>query len=133
MGVYTRHQRSLSYIDDTVRTLANIVDRFRPGSVYNIAGLELYEMKHVSDLVLRQLGKTDRLVTYKELEPATTLVKKVDASRAVAEIDHRPTVDLEEGLRRTVSWYLSHLEWLERVRSGAYRDYLQRQYGTAVV
>jgi len=102
--VYTRHQRSLSYIDDTVRTLANIVDRFRPGSVYNIAGLELYEMKHVSDLVLRQLGKTDRLVTYKELEPATTLVKKVDASRAVAEIDHRPTVDLEEGLSRTIAW-----------------------------
>ena len=103
-AVYTRHLRTLSYVDDTVRTLANIVDRFHPGSVYNIAGLELYDMKQVSDLVLRLTGKTDQLVTYEELEPATTAVKKVDASRATRELGHHASVDLEEGLRRTIAW-----------------------------
>ncbi len=39
----------------------------------------------------------------------------------------------EEGLRRTIAWYLAHPDWLERVRSGAYREYLRQQYGGAVV
>lgn len=102
--VYSQHLRTLSYVDDTVRTMANIIDRFRPGSVYNIAGLELYDMKQVSDLVLRLAGKTDRLVTYQEIEPATTVAKRVDATRAVEELDHRPSVDLEDGLQRTIAW-----------------------------
>jgi len=102
--VYSRHLRTLSYVDDTVRTMANISDRFRAGAVYNIAGLELYDMKQVSDLVLHLTGKTDTLVTYKEIEPATTIAKRVDAGRAVEELEHRSTVDLEEGLRRTIDW-----------------------------
>ena len=55
------------------------------------------------------------------------------AVRSRRELGWRPQVDLEEGLRQTLSWYLSNLEWLERVRSGTYRDYLRRQYGAAVV
>ena len=50
-----------------------------------------------------------------------------------AELGWRPQVGLEEGLRRTIAWYLGHEDWLNRVRSQAYRAFLTQQYGAGVV
>ncbi|MBI4333589.1 MAG: NAD(P)-dependent oxidoreductase [Chloroflexi bacterium] len=102
--VYTGHTRTSSYIDDTVRTLANIAERFKPGEVYNIAGSDLHNMKQASDIILRLLGKDDRLVEYRDLQGATTLDKKVDAAKAARDLGHRSTVPLEEGIARTITW-----------------------------
>jgi len=102
--VYTRHKRTSSYIDDTVRTMANISENFKPGEVYNIAGSELHDMKRVSDIILGYLGKNDSLVEYRDIEEATTLEKKVDIAKAVRDLGHQSTVSLEEGIRRTIDW-----------------------------
>ncbi|HIE17236.1 MAG TPA: NAD(P)-dependent oxidoreductase, partial [Dehalococcoidia bacterium] len=64
--VYTKHKRTSSYIDDTVRTLANIIDNFKPGEVYNVAGNYLHDMRRVSDIILSYLGKDDSLVKYRD-------------------------------------------------------------------
>jgi len=85
-------------------TLANIIDRFKPGEVYNIGGTELHDMKTVSEIILRQLGKSDRLVTYKEGEPFTTKDKVVDVSKAIRDLNHSPGVGLEEGIAATLKW-----------------------------
>jgi dTDP-glucose 4,6-dehydratase len=102
--VYTRHKRTSSYIDDTVRTLANIYQKFKPGMVYNIAGSELHDMKECSDIILSHLGKKDSLVEYKDEQPDTTLFKRVDVSRAINDLGHKSTVSLEEGIPRTIEW-----------------------------
>ncbi len=102
--VYTRHKRTSSYIDDTVRTLANIVENFKPGEVYNIAESELHDMKQASDIILSYLGKDGSLVDYREFEEATTLEKKVDIAKAVRDLGHQSTVTLEEGIPRTIDW-----------------------------
>ena len=102
--VYTMHRRTSSYIDDTVRTLANIVENFKPGEVYNIAGNELHDMKRVSDIILNYLGKDDSLVEYGDVEQATTLEKKVDISKAIRDLGHQSSVALEEGIPRTICW-----------------------------
>jgi dTDP-glucose 4,6-dehydratase len=102
--VYTAHKRTSSYIDDTVRTLANIADRFKPGEVYNIAGQELHDMKQASDIILKYLGKDDSLVEYHETQEETTLLKLVDASKAVRDLGHKTTVTLERGIPRTIEW-----------------------------
>ena len=93
-----------TYIDDTVRTLANIVANFKPGEVYNIAGNELHDMKRVSDIILSYLGKDDSLVEYRDVEEATTLEKRVDASKAIRDLGHKSTVAIEEGIPRTINW-----------------------------
>lgn len=105
--VYTGHRRTSTYVSDTCRTLANIAGRFRPGSVYNIGGEELHEMKAVNDLILRCLGSDDSHVTYEETEPMTTRDKIVDCSRAREELGHEPTVPLEVGIPKTVEWMKS--------------------------
>ncbi|MBO3840631.1 MAG: NAD(P)-dependent oxidoreductase [Candidatus Bathyarchaeia archaeon] len=103
--VYLGHKRTLEYIDDICRTLANIIDNFKPGEVYNLGGDEQYEVKYVSDLILRLLDKDDSKVTYKEAEPFTTRIKTPDSSKAKRDLGFKLTVPVEEGMRRTVEWF----------------------------
>jgi dTDP-glucose 4,6-dehydratase len=102
--VYTNHRRTSTYISDTVGTLANIAEKFRPGEVYNIGGAEHHDIRLLSDMILKCAGKTDRLVSYREAEPLTTGQKLVSIEKAMRDLDHRPAVTLEEGIPRTVDW-----------------------------
>ncbi len=102
--VYLDHHRTSSYIDDTVRTLANIAERFKPGEVYNIAGDEYHDIKMLSDMILNYLEKDDRLVTYTPLEAHNTRDKKADISKAARDLDHRSAVPLAVGIPRTIEW-----------------------------
>ena len=102
--VYVKHHRTSLYIDDAVRTLANIADRFLPGRVYNIGGTQYHNMEEVSNMILQHLGRADDMVEYVDAEPWTTGDKKVDVARAVAELDHEPQMVLEEGIAQTVAW-----------------------------
>jgi dTDP-glucose 4,6-dehydratase len=103
--VYLGHKRTLEYVEDVCRALANIIDNFKPGEVYNLGGDQQYEVKFVSDLILRLLGKDDSKVTYKEAEPFTTRVKTPDSSKAKRDLGFKLTVPIEEGMRRTVEWF----------------------------
>jgi len=104
--VYKGHRRIIDYIDDSVRTFANIVDNFIPGEVYNVAGRPEWEkdIKEYSDLVLKYVGRDDSIVIYKEAEPFTTKVKRIDCSKAIRDLKHDPKVPPEEGIKRTVEW-----------------------------
>lgn len=104
--VFLDHHRTSSYIDDTARTLANICDpaRFKPGEVYNIAGDEYHDIKSVSDLILKHLGKDDRLVEYQQVEAHNTRDKKTTTAKAARDLDHRSTVTLAVGIPKTIEW-----------------------------
>jgi dTDP-glucose 4,6-dehydratase len=102
--IYTKHRRTSSYIDDTVRTMANIIENFKPGEVYNIGGKELHDMKKASDMILNYLGKDDHLVEYRETQAATTMDKVVDISKSVKDLNHKSTVALNDGIIRTIEW-----------------------------
>ncbi|GAI33192.1 unnamed protein product, partial [marine sediment metagenome] len=90
--VYLNHKRIFDYVEDTCRTFANIVDNFKPGEVYNIGGRQEWEheIKYISDLILKYLGNDDSKVTYKEAEPFTTKVKKINFSKAIRDLNHNP-------------------------------------------
>jgi len=102
--VYLDHHRTSTYIDDCIRTLANIADRFHPGEVYNIAGDEYHDIRILSDKILKYLGKDDSLVKYLEFEKHNTRDKKTDNRKARRELAYETTVGLDEGLRRTIEW-----------------------------
>ena len=102
--VYLDHHRTSSYVTDTCTTLANVVDNFVPGEVYNIASSEYHDVKTLSDLILAAVGIDDSLVEYKEAEPFTTRDKKVNVDKAVRDLRHAPKIGLEEGVARTVTW-----------------------------
>ncbi|MCC7107478.1 MAG: NAD(P)-dependent oxidoreductase, partial [Chloroflexi bacterium] len=102
--VFRGHARTSTSLADTVTTLANIADRFRPGETYNIGGEAMHTIEELSDVVLRVTGADPALVTYREPEQLTTRAKLVDTSKAVRDLGHRNTVDLETGMRLTADW-----------------------------
>lgn len=102
--VYDNHHRSFSYIDDTIRTLTNIVDNFKPGEVYNIAGKNYRNIRGLSNIVLDYLGKDDDLVEYRGVEEHNTLKKKASIEKAKRDLGHEHRVSLEEGIPRTIEW-----------------------------
>ena len=105
--VYLNHHRTSTFVTDTVKTLANILDNFKPGEVYNIGGNEYHDIKYVSDLILKYIGKDDRLVEYEESEGFTTRDKKIDITKAIKDLDHKLTIPLDEGISKTIEWMKS--------------------------
>jgi dTDP-glucose 4,6-dehydratase len=102
--VYRGHHRTSTYVDDTVFTLANIVDNFKPGEVYNISGDEYHDIETLAEVVLEATGADRSLVSYEDAEPFTTKNKLVDNGKAKKDLGMRSTVSLAEGIRRTVAW-----------------------------
>jgi dTDP-glucose 4,6-dehydratase len=106
--VYEGYHRVFMYIDDFIPTLANVCDRFVAGEVYNIGGREFRSVRELSDLILRHLGKDDRMVTYLPEDKHNVQNKRPDISRASAAFGHDPAITLEEGVPKT-------LEWMKRI------------------
>ncbi|WP_254546621.1 NAD-dependent epimerase/dehydratase family protein [Halomarina pelagica] len=102
--VYDDHHRSFTYIDDTIVTLANVVDNFEPGEVYNIGGERYRNIKELSDIVLDYLDKDDDLVEYRGTEEHNTLNKRASVEKAKRDLGHEQRVTLEEGVPETIEW-----------------------------
>jgi len=108
--VYIGHKRTLEYVGDISRAFANIIDNFKAGEVYNLGGDEQYEVKQISDLILKCLGKDDSKVTYKEAEPFTTRIKTPNSSKARRDLRFELTMPVEEGMQKTVDWFKKKYE-----------------------
>jgi dTDP-glucose 4,6-dehydratase len=132
--------RDWIFVDDHCRAVLTVLEQGRLGETYNIGGRQEKPNLELVRLLLKllremqpDLGNPEELITFVPDRPGHDWRYALSIDKMERELGWRPQVDLEEGLRRTLSWYLTHLDWLERVRSGAYRDYLQRQYGAALV
>jgi dTDP-glucose 4,6-dehydratase len=102
--VFGGYGRTSTYLADSVRTLANISENFRAGETYNIGGDHFHTIEELSDLVIAATGADPGLVERRDHEVLTTHIKRVDNGKAVRDLDHKTTVSLEEGVRRTVDW-----------------------------
>jgi dTDP-glucose 4,6-dehydratase len=132
--------RDWIYVEDHCRAVLTVLEQGRPGETYNIGGRQERPNLELVRLLLKllkemrpDLGNPEELITFVPDRPGHDWRYALSIDKIEKELGWRPQVDLEEGLRRTLNWYLTHGDWLERVRSGAYRDYLKRQYGEAVV
>ena len=102
--VFRGHTRTSTYLADTVRTLANITDNFKPGEVYNIGGNQEHSIEELSDAILQVTGADKSLVEYRDAEILTTTSKKVDVSKSVRDLDHKNSYSLIAGLQLTTAW-----------------------------
>jgi len=79
--------------------------------------------------VLRELGKPESLITHVKDRPGHDRRYAIDASKIRRELAWQPRYTLAQALPLTIRWYATQTQWLQRVRSGAYREYYSRQYG----
>ncbi len=103
--VYRGYHRVFMYIDDAVRTLANVADNFIPGRVYNVGGEEYCSVEELHNLLVEKLGDSHCAnVTYLEQDGHNTVNKRPDISLAKSEIGHELTINLNDGIKRTIAW-----------------------------
>lgn len=102
--VFRGHYRTSTYLADTVNTIANIVDNFKPGETYNIGGADYHSIEDLAEVILKVTGASPDLVRYRESEILTTKIKKVDISRAVRDLRHSNSYSLEAGVKLTADW-----------------------------
>lgn len=108
--VYRGHTRTSTYVYDCVNTLANISDNFINGEVYNIASNTLHTIEDLAELILKYTGADKDLVTYADSEVLTTKDKKVNVDKAIRDLNHSNSIDLDEGVRRTIKWMKEYYE-----------------------
>ncbi len=102
--VYQGHIRTSSYIVDTCQTLANIIENFKDGEVYNIGSDQEHTMEDLVQIIWNLTQADPFLITYKESEVLTTKIKKVDSSKAIRDLHLTNTVDLKTGVQKTLDW-----------------------------
>ena len=129
--------RDWLWVEDHASALEVIITTGADGRTYNIGGENEWKNIDLIRLMCRQLdgklgrdeGETEQLITYVQDRAGHDMRYAIDAARLRDELGWRPSITFEEGLDRTIDWYLSNEAWLNEVTSGAYRDYYNNQYG----
>lgn len=102
--VYRGHYRTSTYLEDTCKTLANIIDNFKAGETYNIGGLEYHDIETLAKTIWDYTGVDKSLIEYRDSEILTTKSKKLDVAKAVQDLSHSTSISLEEGIKKTIDW-----------------------------
>ena len=134
------HVRDWLHVSDHCAALRAVLERGRVGDTYNIGGgneQTNLDIVHGVCSLLDELrpaaaGSYRRLVTHVSDRPGHDRRYAIDAGKIARETSWRPKESLHTGLRSTVAWYLDHPEWLAHAQSGAYRQWIETQYGRAL-
>jgi dTDP-glucose 4,6-dehydratase len=131
--------RDWLYVKDHCSAIRRVLEAGRLGETYNVGGCN--EMHNI-DIVKKVCGLLDALrprtgggsyaeqITYVKDRPGHDRRYAIDASKIEAELGWKPAETFETGIRKTVEWYLGHADWVRRVQSGAYREWVATQYAT---
>ena len=130
--------RDWLYVTDHCSGIRAVLAGGRLGETYNIGGWNEQANIDIVKIVCKLLdelrpdpaGKYERLITYVKDRPGHDRRYAIDARKIERELGWRPAETFETGIRKTVQWYLDHPEWVARVQSGAYRDWVSAQYGS---
>ena len=122
--------RDWLYVRDHCEAILAVLEKGKKGEVYNVGGNNEMTNLALVKTVLSVLGKPESLITYVKDRPGHDRRYAIDAGKIRAELGWSPRFTFATALPLTVAWYKAETEWLQRVRSGAYREYYARQYGT---
>ncbi len=131
--------RDWLYVEDHCAAIEQVLDRGRPGETYNIGGgSELTNLEVVTgicdllDEISPEPGLSSRrsLIKFVTDRPGHDRRYAIDASKVMREVGWAPKETFASGIRRTIHWYLDHEPWVKEVRSGAYQDWIELNYGS---
>ena len=128
--------RDWLYVEDHVRAIDVIFHNGRVGETYNIGGhnewtnIDLVKelCRQMDEKLDREKGTSEKLITYVKDRAGHDLRYAIDATKLKTELDWMPSLQFEEGLSKTIDWYLNNKEWLDHVTRGDYQSYYDKQY-----
>jgi dTDP-glucose 4,6-dehydratase len=138
LPIYGRGEniRDWIYVEDNCKAIASVIEKGRVGEVYNIAGGNEYRnievVKLICVLLAENLAKPvkelEKLISFVEDRPGHDFRYALDSTKIQDELDWKPLISFEEGLSRTIRWYLENKEWVANVITGDYLEYYSRVY-----
>jgi dTDP-glucose 4,6-dehydratase len=139
LPVYGRglNVRDWLYVEDHCEAIWAVIERGQAGETYNVGGncemANIDVVRQICRVISEEAGtplaELESLITYVTDRPGHDLRYAIDASRIERECGWKPRHDFEHGLRETVRWYLANGEWVEQVRTGEYRKWIEKNYG----
>ncbi len=120
--------RDWLYVEDHCRAIDLIVRKGKVGEVYNIGGHNERTNLEVVKTVLRELGKSEDLITYVTDRPGHDMRYAIDPTKIHNELGWLPETRFEDGIKKTVKWYLDNKPWWENIISGEYQNYYEKMY-----
>lgn len=132
-GKYTR---DWLYVVDHAKAIDLVFHKGKNGDTYNIGGFNEYQnidlvkelCKQMDQKLGREKGTSEQLITFVKDRPGHDLRYAIDATKINKELEWKPSVTFEEGLSKTIDWYLNNKEWLENITKGTYQKYYDKQY-----
>ena len=128
--------RDWLYVEDHARAIDVIFHKGKLGDTYNIGGSNEWKnidlikviIKTVDKMLGRDEGTSDKLITYVKDRAGHDLRYAIDSSKLKNELGWEPSLQFEEGIEKTVKWYLDNKKWIDRVTSGDYQEYYKKKY-----
>ena len=129
--------RDWLYVKDHCSAIRRVLEAGRPGETYNIGGSNektnieiVHTVCHLLDELHPRADGSSYLqqITYVQDRPGHDRRYAIDARKIERELGWKPTETFETGIRKTVQWYLMHTQWVEQVQSGAYREWIEKNY-----
>ena len=130
--------RDWLYVIDHARAIDLIYHQGKVGDTYNIGGFNEWKnidivrllCKIMDNKLGREAGTSEQLITFVKDRAGHDLRYAIDANKLMEELGWEPSLQFEEGLEKTVDWYLDNKEWLNNITSGDYQKYYDEQYST---
>ncbi len=121
--------RDWLYVEDHCKAIDLIIHKGRVGEVYNIGGHNERTNLEVVKTVIRELGKSEDLITYVTDRPGHDMRYAIDPTKIHEELGWLPETKFDDGIKKTIKWYLDNKKWWENIISGEYQNYYEKQYG----
>lgn len=120
--------RDWIYVDDHCDGIWAVYEKGKAGEVYNIGGNSEKTNISIVKLLLEKLGKPDSLITYVKDRPGHDKRYAIDNTKISEELGWKPKWSFEDGMKKTINWYLDNKKWSDDVRSGEYQNFYQKWY-----
>ena len=120
--------RDWLYVEDHCRAIDLIVRNGRVGEVYNVGGHNEKANIDIVKLILKHLGKPESLITFVADRKGHDMRYAIDPKKISDELGWEPTTMFDEGIVKTIDWYLNNKPWWEKIISGEYQDYYEKMY-----
>ncbi|GAB6189635.1 dTDP-glucose 4,6-dehydratase [Marinitoga arctica] len=121
--------RDWLYVKDHCIAIDKIIHKGKEGEVYNIGGHNEKTNLEVVKTILKELNKPEELITFVKDRPGHDRRYAIDPTKIKNELGWEPTTTFEEGIKKTIKWYIENKKWWEEIINGEYQNYYEKMYG----